>query len=663
VSQPEEAVRIRGGSHRAQAQAPVATTSEGLDVYALLSRVARNRVRVAAILLIAASLVWKAAFLSHLFFVYDDFYNQELAIGSPLSWRYLSFEGLGHFMVGPRALMWLMARASLYGWALASAVTLAFVAAASLAALRLLRTLFGDRPAILVPLLFYLLSPLTLPDIGWWSSALESVPLQLAILMALDAHVRYIRQGRIQQLAAAVAWLAFGLAFFEKALVLPVLLFAVTSAYLVGAPSWLVGARLALRRYWRAWLAYLAIEAGYAVLFLQSLQSSVVKPQAPPSAGAVLTFAWGLVKDTFLPGALGGPWRWLPLTGFPSVAVTPSVLTWVAVIVALIVFLFGVMRVKSSWRAWAILAMWVVLADMVPVFIGRLGFSPALRALDTHFVADAMPVLAVCIGLAFLPLESDERAAADVPTGQGTPYRAALDQAWQMFATALVGAFVFGAIWSAATYEGSDNLSQNATYIANAKTAVALAPRGTNVADWTVSSNVMSPLFGKYAYASTLIGDVARGTLSGKLRWRGVRPSGTIDRLTLFGPDGRLYPAQVVGVLSAKLPFQHKCWAERGGQIVIRFAAPTSLYGWELRIGYYWYPSVPGQVTVRYGTITRILTVLPGLHDAYLPVAGSVRTVVVEGLGAARMCVGDAKAGVLQPNLAGLAIPASSAGP
>ena len=131
-----------------------------------------------------------------------------------------------------------MARISLYNWALASAVSLVLLAAAGLAAFRLLRTLFGNRPAILIPLAVYLLIPLTMPDLGWWSSAIESLPLQIATFMALNAQVHYVRTGRFRHAVAAAAWVVFGLIFFEKAMVLPALLFAVSSGFLIDGRWW-----------------------------------------------------------------------------------------------------------------------------------------------------------------------------------------------------------------------------------------------------------------------------------------------------------------------------------------------------------------------------------------------------------------------------------------
>ena len=141
-----------------------------------------------------------------MYFYRQDFFDLDFAITSPFNWHYLTYVGTGHVMLGERALIWVLARISLYNWTLASAVTLVFLAAAGLAAFRVLRTLFGERPAILVPLAFYLLTPLSVAALGWWTVALESVPLQLAIFMALNSHIHYVRTRRTRHLIAASGW-------------------------------------------------------------------------------------------------------------------------------------------------------------------------------------------------------------------------------------------------------------------------------------------------------------------------------------------------------------------------------------------------------------------------------------------------------------------------
>ena len=622
---------------------------EGLDVQAALTWVRRNQVLAVGLILIAAQLAWKAQFLTHLYFTQDDFYNLNLAIQSHLSWHYLTFIGIGHLMIGPRAVAWVLARISLYDWGLASSVVLVLLAGANIAALRLLRTLFGDRRLILALLAVYLLTPLTVPDLGWWSAAMESVPLQLAIFMALNAHVWYVRTGRARHLVAALAWVGFGLLFFEKALVLPVLLFAVTAAFLTGGRSWLAGARLALVRFWRAWLAYALLMGGYAVLLAVSLRTSPIHPQAPTSVGATLTFAWGLVRDTLLPGAIGGPWQWYPIFGGSySIGAPPTALIWLAMIVVAVVLSITTWRRRIAWRSWAILAGWVVLADMVPVLIGGrlIGWSLGLHKLDTHYLADAAPALAICLGLALCPLADQQKGgSASLSRRQNRPDD---ERFWPMAAAALSGVFFVGSIWSVQAYESVTSGLAAATYIANARQALDLAPRGTAIVTTLAPAGMVNWGLGRYQFTSALIGDLARGKLARQVRWVS-HPAGTIDGLMIFGSDGRLYPAQLNGVASADRSAKQGCWPERHGQIVVRFAAPTSIYAWELRIGYIWYPATPGFLTVQYGKSVQPLKVLHGLHSAYLPISGSASNIIVRGLSSPQMCIGDVEAGGLAP--------------
>src|SRR5215469_16964744 len=417
-------------------------------------------VMLVAIAMIVAQLIWKAALLHGLYFVRDDFHDLDLAIEHPLSWSYLTYIWDGHLIIGLRLIAWLMVRTSLYNWGLASAVTLAFTAAAGLACYRALRTLFGDGPRILVPLLFYLLTPLTIDTFAWWSSAMESVPLQLAIFMALTSHVLYVRTGRAKHLAAAGAWVAFGLVFFEKALVLPLLLFAITAGFLVARSGLLDGARTALRRFWPAWAVYLGLIAVYSVVLGVALSSSIAQPHAPPSAGSVVAVVGDLLKDSFLPGAFGGPWQWYPVTSF-VIAGSPPFLEWLSVLTAVIVVLVTVVLRRVAWLAWAVLAGWVFAADMVPLFIGRVGtMLPALLGLDIRYVADAAAVAAICIGLALWPVAGKSVARARPRPGM---------QQLKLAAAGVAGLFALGSIWSVQQLGATISGAATRGYIANAK--------------------------------------------------------------------------------------------------------------------------------------------------------------------------------------------------
>ena len=381
---------------------------------------ARNRgVVIFGLALIAAQLIWKSIFLSNYFFWQDDFHFLELGLGHSFSWSYLTFVGAGHLFPGVYAIAWVVARIALYNWAFASAITVIMLAAAGLAALRLLRTLFGDRPAILVLLLIYLLCPLTMLDLRWWSTAMELLPLQIAVFMALNAQVHYMRTDRFRHAIAAAAWLVFGLIFFEKALILPLVLLGITSGFLMEGP-WPRAIGRCLARYWKSWLLQALILAVYAVVFAQSLHTSTVQPTVS-GAGQAFSFTWELLKNTFVPGALGGPWQWLPTEDAQyASSAAPGMLAWLALIVAAAVIIASIALRRYAWRAWAVLAGWLVAADVTPVVLGRIEVLGAgALALQTRYVSDAVPVLVICLGLAFLPLagQPDIRRRPAVPTG------------------------------------------------------------------------------------------------------------------------------------------------------------------------------------------------------------------------------------------------------
>src|SRR5690242_15493186 len=203
-----------GSMHYAPGQGPAAAVSDpddGLDWADFRSAIARIRahhVLLLGLLMIAVQVAWKAQFLNHLYFRQDDFHDLDLAVEHHFTWSYLTFIGSGHLIIGLRAIAWMLVRGGgTYSWTLASSVSIVFVAAADLAGLRLLRDLFGARLAILIPFGIYLLTPLTMPDLGIWSSAMESVPLQLATFMAISAHLRYVHSGGWPHLAGAAFWL------------------------------------------------------------------------------------------------------------------------------------------------------------------------------------------------------------------------------------------------------------------------------------------------------------------------------------------------------------------------------------------------------------------------------------------------------------------------
>jgi hypothetical protein len=658
----EEANRSGGELERRTEALPVryapshrrAASAEVIDWAALATWVrARDRGAIlGALALIAAQLIWKSVFLGHFYFRQDDFHVIELALSHSFTWRYLTFVGAGHLIPAVYAVAWVVARISPYSWGLAGTITVVLLAAADLAALRLLRTLFGTRPAILIPLAVYLLTPLTMPDLGWWTSAIESLPLQVATFMALNAQVYYVRTRRFRHAVAAAAWLLFGLVFFEKALILPLLLFGVTSAFLADG-SWLRAIRSSLVDYWRGWALQLAIVAGYLAILLASLQTSSVRPGIPGSNAGVFTFIGKIIKDTFAPGALGGPWQWLP-SGDAEYAYSapPGALAWLSLIVAAAVIVASIWSRVHAWRAWTILGGWLLAADIVPVLIGRIQeLGPTLIGLETRYVADAAPVLAICLGLAFWPVVGSPDAVSNrwAVSAPGQPGR--------MAAAGAVGAFLIGSVWSVQAYLNVTTSSPDRTFIANARAAVAQAPSGTVIFDDPAPSSVMLGIFGRYAYVSQVVGPMESAAAKAGLRFT-PRPDGTIDHLMVFSADGTLRQALVLGEGGVPGRRGQNCQSVRRGRVVVYFVHPTPTTSQVLHLAYLASGTVSGDYAlVSYGTSSQVLTVRQGLHDAYLPVRGSADNVVLSGPAVAGLCVGGAQAGVVVPSTSGTVFP------
>jgi hypothetical protein len=606
-------------------------------------------VAIGGLILIAAQLVWKSLFLSHYYFWQDDFHFLELAREHSFTWKYLTYVGAGHLTPGDYAIFWVVARASPYNWGLAAGITVVLLAVAGVAALRLMRTLFGDRPAILVPLALYLLTPLTMPDIRWWSSGLESLPLQITTFMALNAQVHYVRTRRFWHALSATAWLIAGLIFFEKAMALPLLLLAVTSAFLMEG-NWLGSIWRSLAAFWREWVMQAVVVAAWAALFVYSLRTSASQPGIPGSAGGVVTFIVELVKDTFVPGAIGGPWQWLPSADSEyAYSAPPAALAWLALIVAVLVIAASIWYRRYAWRAWAILAGWVAAADIMPVLLGRItALGPSVLGLESRYVADAAPILAICVGLAFWPVTGQPDRTRRRTTVPGA------DQFGRMVAAGLVGAFVIGSVWSVQAFVSDTTSLPVRVFMANARAALAEAPAGTVIEDAAVPPTLMTGLFGTYTSDSRVLGVLGQAAHPAGVRWT-TQPAGTIDHLMIFGTDGRLHQAAVWGRPSVPHP---GCQPVRKGRAVVRFTSPTWRSTRVLHVAYLAAAGVGGRVvTVRYGPSTQQLILRAGLHSAYFTERGSVSSVTISGPAMNGLCVGAIQAGIIVPAASGTVIP------
>jgi hypothetical protein len=605
------------------------------------------------VLLILANVWWKASLLGKSFFRLDDWFYLERASTEGLTGKYLFWINAGHLDVVGTAIVWVTQRLGPDDWTLASAVILVLLACTCLALLRMLRTLFGDRPGVLLVLALYMLSPLALPGLAWYTVVLEQLPLQIAIFCAVTAHVHYLRTKRYRHAVAAAAWLVVAMLSSLQGAAVVVLLFALTSAFFADG-AWSRAVWRVLRAHWRAWLLYVALTAGYVVVYLFRLKTSAVGVSKPPSWSFVFTYAGTLLRNTFVPGAFGGPWRWTApgvFYGVDAATGPPQVLAWVSWLLAIVVVIVSLVYAWDAWRGWVIIAGWFIVVDIVPVLAGRSTLfnpSPAGLGSSARYVWDGTAVLALCLGLAFMPLVGSPRPLR-------SPRR--LGRAEFAAATTVMVAIVCGSLWSYSQFPVDQTAGDASGYIATARAALTDAPSGTMIVDNLVSADVIGisgSLFSEPAFmASSVLSPLLSGPPGDRPRFI-TQPDGTykltkqpdgtrLTNLWTFNKYGQLVPTSVVGYGSAT-----RCWPSKGGMIVVPLSQ-TAPSVHMVQIDYV--SGNSGQMLVTFGTQTVETNFQRGFNRAFVPIDNGIsdRVIIQPVSGTLPGCVGNAVAGGLYP--------------
>lgn len=600
-----------------------------------------NWVTLTAVVLILAQLWLKGEVLDRAFFRVDDYVFIDWSLQNHFTWHFLSTTYDGHLMPGSLALVWVLSRLSVYDWTLVSIVNLALLAAASLALFRLLRTLFGSRPAILIPLAVYLFSPVMAPGLSFWASALQWLPTQLAIFMALNAHITYVRSGRYWHAIAAMAWIVGGLAFDELNALVPLLLFALTAGFLISG-SWGRAAIETVRRFWKAWTVYAAIAVGYAVLYLHQLPTSYQQPGKPGLFSNVLAVLSAMTRVSFIPVTLGGPWRWLSIGDYAVAAESPP-LTQLAWSVAALIVLVSLWYRRHALRAWLILVGWVFLTAMIPVVIGRVnqGISPQFLGTDLHYLADSLPVLAMCVGLAFWPVAGEEDA-----------YRARPVPRLRQAATiAVTAAYLAGSLWSYQRYEAVTSTKASSSYIATARAAVAEVPKGSMI----VNSQVPQVVFPFGAQTHVLLEPLTAAQPSLHLSWT-TGLSGVIPSLLMFDGQGRLRSVFVYGRSLAPPAARHGCWTAAAKGVSIPIGSPLYKWSWDLGLTY---SGPSATLAMSFGRAVQDIRLPAGRHEAYVALQGSGSSVRAQVVGGGpKVCISALSIGQYEPSILARPIPA-----
>ena len=595
MSQPE--VEPRAPDSDAPALGP-AVTHPGVTLPERLSR----HLVLYGVALVALQLAFRGWALSGSWFYFDDLAFMSRAMNQPLDASYLLESYGGHLMPGGFLAAYVLTKVAVYQWAPWAAVLLVLQALAGLGMLRLLVSLFGRRPLVLALLAGYLAYVFTLSAGIWFAAGINQLPMQVALVFGLHAHVEYLRHRRLGSLVLALVWTVAGLVFYEKTLLL-------LGVYLIFGFAWFAtgGTPDRIKHLWSYYragvLAYGALGLGYLVLYVHygldfSPGNANTQPWSP--------IAYNLVGTTMLPGLVGGPLRWQPLSvgafGWPT---QPVVLVSWAAFAALLVY---AQRSRTrSRRAWALIAFPAV-CNVILLATARANVVGPDIAREYRYQTETAALFVIAVGLAFLPLvgapeQNEVRADA---TPENPRLVAAITVA--VVAAALVSSVRYVDLWQ------EHNPSEQ--YFANVRSTLAKAPdKPVPLADLGVPQT----LLWSYRFPENTYSHIFRNFDD-----QTTYPRSSVDRLYVFDDQGHLSPAgiqparQQQGGSGCGYPLA-------GGETTIPLDGPVIGGGWWLRISYVSKQDV--SLHVQAGEEGHDLDLPKGLHNVFVQAAGEFKDV------------------------------------
>ena len=564
------------------------------------------------------------------FFYSDDFEFLDQTTRAALTPSLLMSPHDTHLMPGGIALSWLVAHAGSFNWPVAAALLLLLQAVADLAALVMLRSLFGARPLILVPLAYYLFSTTTLTATMWWAAAVNSLPMQACFFAVVTLHVRHLRTGRTAPGFQAVAALVVGMAFFDKSalVLLPVVL--LTLLYF-GAPGEGVVARVrgALRRSWPVWTAYAVVVAVEGVAYLSLVHDT------GRTKGAIdyLGLLDSMVRVSVVVTTLGGPWVWNGDNPPLGQVATPGWASAAALVVLVVLVVLALRSRSGAWRALVVLAPYVLVSWLLLAQVrgSQLG---SFAGLELRYLADTAAVLTLCAALLLMGLPGSTVVPPD-PRPAQTP-RAPAGRA----ALAVVGcAALVGAVVSSTTYARMWTGDFPAKSFVEA--ASAEARQGPLVvADLPVPEVVMAAT----SYPSNL-----PSRLLAPLGDRIVATDRGTD-LPVLDAQGHRQQAAVAGGSSSAPGPRQGCGYLVGTAPVAVPMTGTTPYFWWTEVAYL--AGGRGRVLLRAGSQVHVVEVRKGLHRFLFRGEGSTTSITLRADPATPpvgVCVDRVSIGDLQP--------------
>ncbi|NLU83166.1 hypothetical protein [Rhodococcus sp. HNM0569] len=532
-------------------------------------------------------------------FYWDDLILTGRAAQLPmLSGDLLLFDHDGHFMPGAFFVADVVTTLFPLQWPAAALTLIVAQVLASLAVLRVLWLLMGPRPLLLVPLVFYLLGPLTLPSFSWWAAALNALPLQAALAWVAGDALLLARTGRRRYAITGVVAFALALAFFEKSVLVPFAAF-VTVALTRHVDGGARPIRDTLRRCAPLWWGSGAVLAVWALVQLLVVDSRL---EWRPLGIAAGMFHHGTSLG-LLPTLLGGPWLWDRWPPSPPWVTPPTVLVvlgWVAVLAAIALSVAVKRRVVPVWCA---VVAYVVVSETAMV-LARASDETAYELAQTlRYLADTSVVLVVAFAIVARAPRRDSTASR-VLDSLGRDGRTAAT-------VAITLAFAVSSAWSTYSFDRTWQNNPTTDYLANARASLA-AHQDVPLLDQPVSIWVLLPVAAPWNQTSHVFAPLDD-------RPEFARSTPELRRLD---DSGRLVHASVSEVRAiGQGPVPGCGYRVEGATADIPLDGP--LLDWEWTAELHYFASDDGAVAVRLDTGDTVdVPVRAGLNTVYVQLHG-----------------------------------------
>lgn len=587
-----------------------------------LRTVIRRPVLLVAVLLILAQLGLRGWVAGRGYFYWDDLILVGRADRYPLwSADLLLYDHDGHFMPLAFATAWVVTRIAPLQWAGPVVTMVLLQLAASVAVLRMLLVLLPRRAgalrwAVLIPLIGYLFGPLTLPAFAWWAASLNALPLQFALAWVIADAVLLVRRGRGRYAISGLLVLIVGLLFFEKAVVVPFVAFAVAvlERYIVGArtvgaahtdeaepkgdhadPSAWAAVRDVTRAGAALWAGSALILAGWVAAYL-TVADHIAVDTSLAGARRLLHSAISL---GIVPTLLGGPWvwaRWLPSTPWATPPGWTVVLAWLILAAVVLVTLRLRRRVLPVW----VLVAGYVLVVQLPIVLIRGGPNTAAELMQSlRYPADVAVVLAAAIALLLAARPRRPRSESRVAGSR-------------VAAIGLTAAFVVSSVCTTVSFARSWEISPTRTYLTNARAALA-DRHGAPLLEQEVPWGVLTPM----TYPQNLIAQVL-GPIAGPGAFGVATP-----QLRMLTDDGTLVDASVWWNRRILAGPEPGCGYRVDGAepVALWLDGPMLDHGWTAQINYF--ANRDGRITValEHGDVV-VAPVRAGVHTVFVHLVG-----------------------------------------